>query len=271
MITGCSSGIGLEIARELHAASFEVIGISRSKPNLKEPPYRAVLGDLGDPTGVANALSELLQQPSISKCEMVIHCAGALDLVPALEISPVLARRSLQLHFLSVIQLNSQLARVLVKNNGKIIVIGSISAEHTAPLMSLYSSSKAAVKSYIGGLRREVSAVGIQVCYIELGNVATNFSAKATKTVLKPSLSDLNYEPIIINFVGLANRINKRAVDPKTVARKIVKIALRKRVNRNFYFGSGTARSFLFRLLPQCLLDGIYARALGTAERKNEQ
>jgi len=144
IVTGCSSGIGLAIARVLLGAGWSVTGLSRRVPEV--PGLKHIAVDLTDPTALDRALAGL------SAPRALIHAAGLLRVGPHDALSPEDGAAMWRLHVDVAARLITRFAPAM-PDGGRIVLVGSRVASG-APGKALYAASKAALV----GLSRSVAA-----------------------------------------------------------------------------------------------------------------
>lgn len=145
LITGCSSGIGLETTHRLLHSGWDVIGIARRTPEIDHAAFSHLGIDL-------SRLSESIEQlKAIGPIDALVHAAGVMRVNP--HTAATLAEAELMWHthvesaFLLLKHLTPQLP-----DGGRIILLGSRAAQG-APNKSLYAASKSAYT----GLARSVA------------------------------------------------------------------------------------------------------------------
>jgi len=169
IVTGGASGIGAEICRQMLAAGYQVICLSRELPDWDHPNLVASQVDLLDGTATRAVASEYAARFAISH---VVHNAGAIR--PALlddVTDPDLMALS-QLHLGAALQIvQACSARMRKAGFGRIVMISSRGA-----LGLVTRSAYAATKSGMLGLARtwalELAADGITVNVVAPGPIA---------------------------------------------------------------------------------------------------
>lgn len=188
LVTGASSGIGLAIARAMVAQGMRVIAAGRDPARLQS--VRDELGervtpfvlDVTDADAVA-ALPDALPD-ELRAVDVLVNNAG----------HDVGGRQSFQDgtadEWDAIIETNvNGLMRVsramvpgmLVRGQGHIINMGSVSGLYTYAGGSAYNASKFAVRGFTEALRKDLAATDIRVTEILPGMVRTNFAANRLK------------------------------------------------------------------------------------------
>ena len=181
LITGASSGIGLEMARILSREGFELILVAREKEKLQKVQeelgknVKIVVADLSN----ESKLKELYVLCKNDKIDVLINNAGFGDCGKFTETD--LSKE------LEMIDVNIKAVHVLTKlflkdmkkrNSGYILNVASMAAFAPGPLMATYYSTKAYVlrltTSIYEELRRDKSKVVVS-CLCP-GPVKTNFN-----------------------------------------------------------------------------------------------
>lgn len=184
LVTGASSGIGRDIARELVVRGWDVILVARRIDRLKE--LKKELGKHAmcvrcDVSHIEECkkLHEVLQGQDI---EMLVNCAGfglcgefdetSLDTELQMIDTNVIAVHTLTKLFLQ---------DFVAKNRGYILNVASIAGFFSGPLMSTYYATKNYVVSLTGGIYEELKRKKskVNICALCPGPVDTEFNKVA--------------------------------------------------------------------------------------------
>jgi short-subunit dehydrogenase len=186
VVTGASSGIGLELSREFVENDFDVImaadgqDIEVAAAGLRQPTgtVLAVQADLADPNGVEQLYRQI---------EELGRPVDALCLNAGIGVAGPFIETPLEDH-LRLIDLNVtgavHLARLVLpgmaaRGEGGVLFTSSIAAEMPQPYLSTYAASKAFLLSFAEGLRAELKDAGVTVTALLPGPTDTNFFARA--------------------------------------------------------------------------------------------
>jgi uncharacterized protein len=187
LITGASSGIGMELARIFAANGHEVVLAARRIPQLTTVaesiraagyPMPHVL-----PVDLARAeatdwIARELAARNLEPGFLVNNAGyGLLGQAHALDRADQLAMIDLNCRTLT--DLSLRFIDSLARHRGGILNVASISGFIPGPGMSIYNASKAYVISFSEGLRRELKPKGIRVTVLCPGPVPTEFQARA--------------------------------------------------------------------------------------------
>jgi 3-oxoacyl-[acyl-carrier protein] reductase len=165
LVTGCSSGIGRAITDRLLAGNWNVIGISRSRPEIYDERFRHVVADLADVQSTEAALAR------VGRVDALIHAAGLLRVGLHDNMSLEDGARMWRLHVDVAAQLVQRLAPAM-PDGGRIVLLGSRVAGG-APGRSLYAASKSALIGFARSLAAELAPRRITVNVIAPGATDT--------------------------------------------------------------------------------------------------
>lgn len=182
VITGCSSGIGLEAAIGLHARGHKVIASVRNAADLdhfQALGITCVLLDLDSDDSINTGLDTVLQQLD-GRIDVLFNNA-AFGQPGAVE---DLTREILQAQFNTNVfgtqQLTNQIIKVMRRQgSGRIIYNSSVLGLVALPYRGAYNASKFALEGLADTLRLELRGSGISVSLIEPGPIISQFRANA--------------------------------------------------------------------------------------------
>jgi len=182
VITGASSGIGADIARELAARGHGVTLVARREDRLRE--LAAELGDrvraetIACDVADADARSRLFDDVAARglAVEILVNNAG-IGTIGAVQKSTVTDEiRQVRVNVEAVIDLSTRAVQQMVpRGRGAILNVGSTAGFHPFPGQSGYAATKAFVKTYTEGLRGELAGTGVTVATLHPGPVRTEF------------------------------------------------------------------------------------------------
>ncbi len=184
LVTGASSGLGVDFARELAAQGCNLVLVARREDLLKQVQAELlqrsvkvsiVTLDLGS-EGAAQALYDLLRLQSLS-VDVLINNAGFGLFGKATWTCPgPRPGEMLQLNMLTLTELTRLFARDMVKRgSGYIMQIASTGAYQPTPTYAAYAATKAYVLSYGEALNYELRGTGVSCTVVSPGVTATEF------------------------------------------------------------------------------------------------
>lgn len=178
LITGCSSGFGLETAKLFLEKGWKVVATMRQpKPDiLPASSNLAVLPlDVTDPGSIARALERS------GDIDVLVNNAGFGAAVPIELIEPGTARQLFETNTLGTLaMLQAILPGFRARRGGVVINVTSTVTLKPLPLVSVYRASKAAVNALTESLAVEMEPFGVRVHIVLPGrSPETNFGNNA--------------------------------------------------------------------------------------------
>ncbi|HDR9808545.1 SDR family oxidoreductase [Burkholderia cenocepacia] len=178
LITGCSSGFGLEIARHFLACDWQVVATMR-KPNDDVLPPSERLRVL--PLDVTNADSIRAAIDAAGPIDVLVNNAGFGAAAPA-ELMPLDTVRALfdtnTIGTIAVTQ--AVLPQFRARGAGVVVNVTSSVTLKALPLVSAYRASKAAVNAYTESMAAELEPFGVRAHLVLPGRAPdTRFSDNA--------------------------------------------------------------------------------------------
>jgi short-subunit dehydrogenase len=184
VITGASSGIGAEIARDLAGRGHELVLVARSADKLwslaDELPTTAhvVPADLSDRAARAGLLGELTSRGLTP--QILVNNAGFSTLGPVHRSDAEDEVRLIEVDVAAVADLCSRfLPGMVERGSGSVLNVASTAAFQPLPGQAAYGASKAFVLSYTRSLSAELKGTGVAVTVLCPGPVDTGFGEAA--------------------------------------------------------------------------------------------
>ncbi len=185
-MTGASSGIGADIARELAGRGHGVTLVARREDRLREladelaPRVRVeVIGcDVADSAARAGLLDEVGRRGLST--DILVNNAG-IGTIGSVTRTPVADEiAQVRVNVEAVIDLTTRAVQQMVpRGRGSILNVGSTAGFHPFPGQAGYAATKAFVKTYTEGVRAELAGTGVTVALLCPGPVRTEFLERA--------------------------------------------------------------------------------------------
>ncbi|MFF7236095.1 SDR family oxidoreductase [Streptomyces collinus] len=171
VITGASAGIGRATARLYGRRGADVVLVARGKGGLEAAADEvAALGgrplvqtaDVSDPAQV-EAVAEAAEK-EFGPIDVWINCAFSSVFAPFEEITPEEFKRITEVTYLGFVNgTRAALKRMLPRDRGTIVQVGSALGERSIPLQSGYCGAKHAINGFTSALRVELLHRGSNV------------------------------------------------------------------------------------------------------------
>lgn len=197
LITGATSGIGLELAKVFAMNGYDLILVSSNRNNLEKTKeelmkkYAVKINifeqDLSQ-IDSADALYHQVKQQQLD-VEILINNAGIGYVGSTIDISIKQDQQMLLLNIISLVNLTKLYLNDFKKKGfGKILNVSSTGAFQPGPYTSTYFASKSFVLNYTRAIRREVKKDGISVCALCPGSTKTAFFTRASQKTPKHAM-----------------------------------------------------------------------------------
>ncbi|HTU37864.1 MAG TPA: SDR family oxidoreductase [Acidimicrobiales bacterium] len=225
LITGASSGIGTEIARELARRGHGVTLVARREDRLKSLAdeiahadgvrTEVVAADLADP-GSRSELPELLEQRGLT-ADILVNNAGFTTMGPVHRADHGVESAMVRTNVEAVVDLCTLFVPGMVtRHRGAVLNTASTAAFQPLPGQACYGASKAFVLSYTRALRAELHGKGVSVTALCPGPVETGFAEAA-------GMTDEEASEALPKFMWVpAVDVAKAAVDGLAAGRAVV-------------------------------------------------
>lgn len=167
LITGCSSGYGLETARHFHAQGWNVIATMRTPREDVLPRserLRILPLDVTRPESIADVIG------AGGPIDVLVNNAG-IGLFGAFEATPMATVREIfeTNTFGTMAVTQAVLPQFRARRSGVVVNVTSSATLAPMPLVAAYTASKSAIEGFTGSLAHELAAFGISVKLVEPG------------------------------------------------------------------------------------------------------
>ncbi|MET0814331.1 MAG: SDR family oxidoreductase [Pseudoxanthomonas sp.] len=171
LITGCSSGYGLETARHFHAQGWNVIAtMRRPEPDLlpRSDRMRVIALDVTDADSVAAAIE------ASGPVDVLVNNAG-IGLFGAFEATPMATTREVfeTNTFGTLAMTQAVLPQFRARRSGTVVNVTSSATLAPMPMVAVYTASKVAVEGFTESLAFELEPFGVKVKLVEPGYAPT--------------------------------------------------------------------------------------------------
>ncbi|EKO3583046.1 MULTISPECIES: SDR family NAD(P)-dependent oxidoreductase [Vibrio] len=179
LITGASSGIGLQLAKDYAQQGWSVIACGRNLTALQTlqaeyPTIEILIADVTDRHATLNALSSLTVVPTLW-----ILNAGSCEYIDDGVMDSALLGRVFEVNVLGIAHCIEGIQPYLTQGH-RVAFVGSIASELPLPRAEAYGASKAAVNYLARTLRLDWQAKEVEVTTIFPGFVTTPLTDKNT-------------------------------------------------------------------------------------------
>lgn len=182
VVTGSSSGVGLETATVLLAEGYRVIGVARRVVELGAN-YTHISFDFADTQGIKSLVDGIVAQHGWPYA--LVNCAaiGTSGVLPTLHNSDI--ERTIAVNLTAPIELTKYLTRgMLDAREGRVITITSIVASTGYRGLSVYAATKAGLEGFTRSLSRDLGRRGITVNCIAPGYMETGMTSEMDEASL---------------------------------------------------------------------------------------
>ena len=208
LITGAANGIGKATAIEFVKKGYNTYATDKDTSNMQELEKlgcKIKYIDVTIDSVMVEAVKEI--EAETGGIDILINNAGFGQNGVVEELSMDKIRKQFEVNVFGLIRMTQLvLPKMRQRKSGRIINIGSVGGEFTAPGASAYHASKWALESFNDGLRAELRQFGIEVVLIKPGGVYTNFMNTANALYPKP-MADGTYNAFREKFINQSNAI----------------------------------------------------------------
>lgn len=269
LITGCSSGIGLDAARGLKARGWRVFATCRQEADcerLRGEGLESFRLDYADEASIAAAVAETLQRTG-GTLDVLFNngafaCPGAVEDLPRGALREIFETNLFGYHDLT----RRVIPVMRAQGHGRIVNCSSVLGLVGATWRGAYVATKFALEGLSDVLRIEMRGTGIDIILIEPGPIATKIRENAVPHFEKwvdweNSARREQYVTLRGRLYGVKTKKDAFELGPEAVTAKLIHAVEAKRPKARYYVTTPTyLMGFLRRILPTRALDWLIAK-----------
>lgn len=263
LITGCSSGIGLDAARTMKARGWRVIATARRQEDLDhlriQEGLEAVPLELADSTSIATCAITALDLTG-GRLDAIFNNAAYGQPGAVEDITPAVLREQLEVNLIGTHDLTRRMIPAMRRNgHGRIVQCSSVLGMIAVPYRGAYCASKFALEALADAMRGELAGSGVFVSIIEPGPIRTRFVVNAVKR-LKANI-DIEGSPHREKYVERLTAMEAGGnetfkLEPAAVSKRLVHALESRRPRRRYYVTTPTYLAAIGRrVLPPAAIE----------------
>lgn len=189
LITGATSGIGLELARLFAADKYNMVLVSRDEQNLNLVASELQIMGAGNVTVIPKDLSlpnaaddifEITRQQGIH-VNILVNDAGVGEYGYFTDTNLAKELRIIQLNISAMVHLTKLYLREMISHDGegRIMQLASVASYQPSPMLAVYAATKAFVLSFSDAVAYELKDTNITITSLIPNATDTDFFRKA--------------------------------------------------------------------------------------------
>lgn len=271
LISGCSSGIGLSLAREFASRGCRVFATARRPDRIAELQHekmQVAALDVTDQKSIDACVAEVMARAG--RIDVLVNNAGYALMGPVIDLSIEDLRLQFETNVIGLIALTQAVApHMIQQRSGLIVNIASVSGVCATPFAGAYCGTKAAVNLLSDALRMELAPFGINVITVQPGRIQSGFGDAAAKKMGRQDRSF--YAPVAEDISARAAISQQDAMPADVFSKKLVDRLLQEKIPKLIRIGKESTRLPLIKKLPVNLLDRILIKKFGLEKLKKQR
>lgn len=186
LITGCSTGFGRELAKEVLAKGYNAAVAARNTDDVKDiidayPETSLALRlDVTVPSEITAAVKSTLER--FGQIDVLVNNAGIGYFAAIEESEDEQVRKMFEINVFGLAKMTQEILPVMRKQrSGHILNIASIGGLRAFPGVGFYNATKFAVDGFSEALSKEVAPLGIKVTIVAPSGFRTDWAGRSAK------------------------------------------------------------------------------------------
>ncbi|MGC1378795.1 MAG: SDR family oxidoreductase [Anaerolineales bacterium] len=267
LITGASSGIGLETALTFFERGWNVVATMRDPAKRRTPLHEKGLPDLVHLDVTDRASIQAAIQYALDKyqaIDVLVNNAGYAVYGPFEATTPAQVTRQLNTNLLGVMDVTREFLPLFRRQRGGVLInVTSMGGRLGFPLYSVYNSTKWAVEGFSEALQYELKPLNIQVKVIEPGVIKTDFYDRSLDKADCSAVMDAYGDILQRGQKYMQETAMRTGIEPRIVARTVYRAATDTSRRLRYRVGPDAFQvALLRRLLPEWLFYRVLEKVI---------
>lgn len=194
LVTGASSGIGLNLTKSLASKGYFVYAGARKASDLEMltamKNVQGVKLDVTIQSEIDDAVAFVKKQGR--GLYGLVNNAGVGVFAPLIELTEEDLQFQMDVNVFGPYRITKAFAPMIIESKGRISTIGSIAGARSSGFFGAYSMSKFSVEAFTDALAQEMKMFDVQVSVVEPGNYNSNISKSFVKRLEKNKKNNFN-------------------------------------------------------------------------------
>lgn len=270
LVTGCSTGIGRAVVRELKASGHRPFASARrleSIADLAAEGIETIQLDVTSAASIQAAIATLKERAG--RLDVLVNNAGVNAFGPLAELPLEDLRGVLETNVIGLVAVTQAAFPLMAEQrSGRIVNVGSVVGLLPTPFAAGYCASKAAVHSLSEVLRQEVKPFGIEVVVVQPGGVKSSIAEAGASKLERYRSDGSRYKRVYEGIRKRAFASQDNPMPTEEFARELVAQAFATPAPRVIRLGTGADYLPKLAELPGEQRDSILAGNYGLLDVK---
>lgn len=251
LITGCSTGFGRELAKEVLAAGYQAGVAARNTNDVqdiiagKENQAMALKLDVTNAADIMQAVLAMVEK--FGRIDVLVNNAGIGYFGAAEESDEQEVRKMFEVNFFGLANMTREVLPVMrAQRSGHIVNIASIGGLMAFPALSFYNATKFAVDGFSEALSKETAHLGIGVTIVAPSGFRTDWAGRSANDAVV-RIEDYN-ESAGANRENIRNYSGNQPGDPVRAARAIIKAVTAEKPPLRLLLGAAALKNARIKL-----------------------
>jgi NADP-dependent 3-hydroxy acid dehydrogenase YdfG len=262
LVTGCSTGIGRALARELKVAGHRPFATARKLDaiaDLASEGIETLRLDVNDPRSIEAAVGSVARRAG--RIDVLINNAGINFFGPAMEMKIEEVRAVFETNVVGLVAVTQSVFPHMVEQRaGRIVNLGSVVGLLPTPFAATYCATKSAVHMLSEVLRMEAQPFGIEVVVVQPGGVQSSIADSSSREIERFQSPASRYHPAFGGIRKRAYASQRGAMPTDAFARALVRKAFANPAPRVVRLGAGADTLPKLARMPGKVRDRILSR-----------
>jgi NAD(P)-dependent dehydrogenase (short-subunit alcohol dehydrogenase family) len=241
LVTGCSTGIGRAVARELRTRGHRPFATARRLESIADLAAEGIdilQLDVNDPASTGAAVDAICARAG--RVDALVNNTGVNLFGPLMELPLAEVRGVFETNVIGLLAVTQAVfPRMAQERHGRIVNVGSIVGFLPTPFAGAYCGTKSAVHMLSEVLRMEVKPFGIDVVVVQPGGVKSSIADSASRDIERFRSESSRYHRAYDGIRKRAHASQDNPMPAEDFARELVALAFETPAPRVIRLGTG--------------------------------